>query len=74
MTQKEFIEFLQKVLTLVEPENTCSVALARTAVLSMVTLSMETGKVDKTTATMMKSAVDDFDNLLKNREQFIGTK
>ena len=74
MTQKEFIEFLQKVLTLVEPEKTCSVALARTAVLSMVTLSMETGKVDKTTAAMMKSAVDDFDNLLKNREQFIGTK
>ena len=74
MTQKEFIEFLQKVLTLVEPENICSVALARTAVLSMVTLSMETGKVDKTTAAMMKSAVDDFDNLLKNREQFIGTK
>ena len=74
MTQKEFIEFLQKVLTLVAPENTCSVALARTAVLSMVTLSMETGKIDKTTAAMMKSAVDDFDNLLKNREQFIGTK
>lgn len=74
MTQKEFIEFLQKLLALVKPEDTCSVALGRTALLSMVTLSMETGKVDRTTATMMKSAVDDFDNLLKNREQFISGK
>ena len=74
MTQKEFIGFLQNVLTLVNPAEACSVAVARTAVLSMVTLSMETGKVDKTTAAMMKSAVDDFDNLLQNREQFIGTK
>ena len=74
MTQKGFIAYLQQLLALIKPEDACSVALGRTALLAMVTLSMETGKVDKTTATMMKSAVDDFDNLLKNREQFISTK
>ena len=71
MTQKEFIEFLQKLLALVDVRNDCSIALAKNALQAMVTLSLDTRKVDKTTETMMKSAVDDFDNLLQNREQFI---
>lgn len=74
MTQKEFIAYLQQLLTLVKPGDACSEALARTALLSMVTLAMETGKVDRTTTTMMKNAVDDFDSLLKNRSEFIGTR
>ncbi len=71
MTQKEFIEFLQKLLALVDVRNDCSIALAKNALQAMVTLALDTRKVDKTTETMMKSAVDDFDNLLQNREQFI---
>ena len=74
MTQKEFIEFLQKLLALVDVRNDCSIALAKNALQAMVILALDTRKVDKTTETMMKSAVDDFDNLLQNREQFISGK
>ncbi len=74
MTQKEFISFLQQLLGLVDIRNDCSIALAKNALQAMVTLALDTRKIDKTTETMMKSAVDDFDNLLKNRDEFINTK
>ncbi len=74
MTQKEFIAFLQQLLGLVDIRNDCSIALAKNALQAMVTLALDTRKIDKTTETMMKSAVDDFDNLLKNRDEFINTK
>lgn len=72
MTMDNFLSFLQQILTMVDPKDTCSVELARTALTTVCGLANSSKKSDAITYRSMMMAVREFDFLVANRKDFVG--
>lgn len=72
MSMDNFLSFLQQLLTMVEPENESSVALAKAALTSVVGLAQSSGKADSITMRAMMIAERKFEYLVSHREDYAG--
>lgn len=72
MTIDNFLSFLQQLLTMVDPKNECSIAIARNTLSGIITLASTSHKVEAITLRAMKMAEMEFDYLIENRNDFIG--
>ncbi len=72
MSRKRFIELLQALLTMVDPESPASVACVKTALDSILGLAKESGKSDPLTIHTMEIAADSVNFLVEQREDFAG--
>lgn len=72
MSMDNFFSFLQQILTMVDPESTASMEMAKEALASVAKLAEASGKVEKNTLSYMRDAEADFEQLVWDREIFIG--
>ena len=72
MSMDNFLSFLQQLLTMVEPDNASSVALAKSALTSIFGLAKTSGKADAITIRSMMIAEREFEYLVGHREDYIG--
>lgn len=72
MSEDKFLELLQSLLTMVDPENPCSVACMRTVLINIQSMAQQSGKVSRLTAVMMDFAQNRFCELIDHRKDFAG--
>ena len=72
MSKKNFLMFLQELLTMVDKDNHYSVALAKNALTSVLAMAQVSRKVDGFTLRMMMRAEADFTRLVSYAEDFAG--
>lgn len=72
MSFKNFIMYLQQILTMVDPKNEYSIALAKTALSSTISLAVASGKVDAPTIRVMRGSEDKFIYLVNHTKDFAG--
>ena len=72
MSLENFLSYLQQILTMVNPHDAKSVALAREALTSTVALAMMSGKIDPMAHRVMVVAEDSFEYLVQNARDFAG--
>ena len=72
MTLSNFLSFLQQLLSMIEPRDKYSVALAKNALSATVALARESGKADAETVRAMVRAEEEFEYLAENARDFIG--
>jgi len=72
MSFKNFIMYLQQILTMVDPKNEYSIALAKTALSSTISLAIASGKVDAPTIRLMRGAEEKFNYLVNHTKDFAG--
>lgn len=72
MTLDNFLSFLQQLITMTDPHNAASVALARNALTAVSGLARSTKMSDPLTQRAMAKAEVRFDALLYHREDFAG--
>ena len=73
MSIKNFIAYLQQLLSMIDPDNDYSVALAKSALTATVALVEASGKVDGMTRRTMRAALHAFNSLAEHAEDFAGT-
>ena len=73
MSLDNFLSFLQQLLTMTDPDNAASVALAQSALTAIGGLADASQKADDVTLRAMAAAKLQFHFLIKHREDFIGT-
>lgn len=72
MSMDNFLSFLQQILTMVEPENASSVALAKVALTSVLGLAKSSGKADAITIRSMMIAEREFEYLVGHKADYVG--
>ncbi len=72
MTLNNFLSYLQQLLSMVDPRDDNSVALAKNALSSTVSLARESGKADFETIRVMEKAVEHFKYLVENAKDYAG--
>ena len=72
MSMENFLSFLQQLLTMVESNNISSIALAKTALVSTIGVARSSGKVDAITLRSMMIAEQEFEVLVRHRDDFAG--
>ena len=72
MTIDNFLSFLQQLLTMVDPKNECSIAIARNTLSGIISLASTSQKVEAITLRAMKRAEMELGFLIDNRDDFIG--
>lgn len=72
MSFDNFLSYLQQLLTMVEPENLYSVALAKGALSQTVALARISSKTDSVTYRTMLMAERQFEYLAEHRADFAG--
>jgi len=72
MSMNNFLSFLQQILTMVEPKNAGSMALAKAALTSIVGLAKSSGKADAITIRCMMIAEREFEYLVGHRDDYVG--
>ena len=72
MSLKSFLIYLQQLLTMVDSTNPYSVELAKSALRETFVLAKLSEMADGFTLRSMKNALDTFDQLVRNRDQFAG--
>lgn len=72
MSLRNFIAYLQQLLTMVDPKDEASYELARKALEATVELAFASGKADSVTLRAMRRAQDEFFYLVKSAEDFAG--
>lgn len=72
MTLNNFLSYLQQILSMVDPGNRKSVALAKSALTATMALAYDSGKVGSETARAMCIAEQQFDYLILHAKEFAG--
>lgn len=72
MSLKNFIIYLQQLITMLDPKNEYSVALAKSALSSTIALVRASGKADALTVRAMVHAEDEFRYLVEHAKDFAG--
>ena len=72
MSEKRFIQTLQALLTMVDPESPASIACVKTTLENLLALARESGKADGLTVRVIWSAVGNIDHLICHRDDFAG--
>ena len=72
MSLNSFIAYLQQLLTMVNPKDKYSVALAKSALSSTIALAKASDKIDPLTARAMMAAENEFEYLVENAKDFAG--
>ena len=72
MSLENFLSFLQQIITMTDPGDTESVALAKNAVVSVVALAQSSRKVDALTWRVMDAAEMRLEQLLRHQDDFAG--
>lgn len=72
MSEKRFIQILQELLTMVDPDNPASSACVKNVLESLFALAKSSGKCDSITMRMMFAAKDNIDSLIDYRDDFAG--
>lgn len=73
MSLKNFIAYLQQLLTMIDPLNEYSVALAKNALSATIALAEVSGKADMPTRRAMRGAEAKFRYLAEHAQDFAGT-
>ena len=74
MSEKRFLQTLQALLTMVDPDDPTSVACVKNALESIYALAMKSRKSDSMTLREMMAARRQIDNLIHYHEDFAGRK
>lgn len=72
MSFNNFISFLQQILTMVDENDRCSIALATSILSSTIALAEASGKVDPITRRTMRMAENSFYDLVSHSKEFAG--
>ncbi len=72
MTLSNFLSYLQQLLSMVDPRDKYSIALAKNALTATTSLAMASVKADAQTFRAMHAAEREFDYLVENARDFIG--
>lgn len=72
MSLDNFLSFLQQLLSMVDSKNKYSIALAKVSLNSTVDLAIASGKVNALTHRVMYAAKEEFDDLVRNANDFAG--
>lgn len=72
MSMDNFLSFLQQILTMVEPANESSAALAKAALTSVLGLARSSGKADAITIRSMMIAEREFEYLVRHKYDYAG--
>ena len=72
MSMDNFLCFLQQILTMVEPHNASSVALAKAALTTVLGLARSSGKADSITIRSMMIAEREFEYLVSHKADYLG--
>lgn len=72
MSLENFLSFLQQIITMTNPKDTASVALAKNAVVSVIALARSSEKVDALTWRVMNEAEMLLEQLLRHQDDFAG--
>ena len=72
MTIDNFLSFLQQLLTMVDPDDQTSVALAKSSLLTTTALAESSKKIDKITFRAMRLAEDRIDYLIRHKDDYVG--
>ncbi len=72
MSLNSFLMYLQQLLTMMNPKDEYSIALAKTALNATVSLAAASGKADPKTLRIMSIAESDFRMLVRYAEDFAG--
>lgn len=72
MSEERFLELLQQLLTMVDPEDPCSVACMKTILINIQSLACQSGKASPLTTNMMNVAQIRCNDLIMKREHFAG--
>ena len=72
MSLENFLSFLQQIITITDPDNAASVALAKNAVVSVIALAYSSQKVDAFTWRVMHTAEMSLEQLLRHKDDFAG--
>ena len=72
MSEKRFLELLQELLTMVDPDDPDSIKTARSVISGILELAKESGKVYSPTIRMMISAEEQFLGLVRHKDEFAG--
>ena len=72
MSFDNFLSYLQQLLSMVDPKNEYSIALAKTALFNTFMLTKTSGKADAMTLHAMLRAENDFLYLAKHADDFKG--
>ncbi len=72
MTISNFLSYLQQLLSMIDPKDRYSVALAKNALSATCELAKISGKADPQTIRAMWRAEEEFEYLAENAKDFIG--
>ncbi len=72
MSLNNFLSYLQQLLSMIDPKNEYSVALAKGALSSTVALAIASGKIDGQTERVMRAANTMFEYLAENTKDYAG--
>lgn len=72
MSSKRFIQLLQSLLTMVDPNSPTSVACVKTTLESILALVTESGKVDIMTIKLIRMTNAQIDYLIVHKADFAG--
>lgn len=72
MSEKNFLSYLQQLLSMVDPEDKYSIALAQMALDATVELARGSGKANPVTLRMMIAAKGMFRRLVAHRDDYAG--
>lgn len=74
MSLENFLMFLQQILTMTDPEDKASRALAKISLESVLAMAEKSGMSDPATLRTMRAALSAFGFLISNKEDFAGKK
>lgn len=72
MTMDNFLCYLQQLLTMVDSRNDCSISLAKTALLTILSLAKTSGKANGIVLKAMIIADRKFEYLVEHKDEFAG--
>ncbi len=72
MSLKNFIAYLQQLLSMIDPEDEYSIALGKNALSATIALARVSGKADPLTLRAMIRADAQFHDLARNAKDFAG--
>lgn len=72
MSIQNFLSFLQQIITMTDPDNAASVALARNALTAVTALALTSHTIDSLVYGVMKAADLQLENLLRHKDDFKG--
>ena len=71
MSEKRFLETLQALLTMVNPDSISSSAMVKAALENLLALAVDSGKCDEMVIRMIETAIATADRLIRYRDDFV---